>query len=57
MGPDGLYLEAQILEKTGAKSIMNREFKTEKHTIDGIDVKKNLSSQREQVVKLSKAIH
>tara|TARA_B100001939_G_C16650010_1_gene491366 strand:+ start:490 stop:672 length:183 start_codon:yes stop_codon:yes gene_type:complete len=29
IGPEGLYFEAQILEKIGAKSIMNSEFKTE----------------------------
>jgi hypothetical protein len=31
MGPDGLYFEAQILEKIGANIIINKEFNTENH--------------------------
>ena len=29
MGPDGLYFEAQILEKIGANIMINNEFNTE----------------------------
>ena len=30
-GPEGLYFEAQIFEKIGAKIIINNEFSTENH--------------------------